>query len=54
MSENKKKYDKERIRLNRLNESLEERELRLEKNREYKKTKAGKKAIYKNDLKKNT
>ena len=43
MSDKKREADRERIRLKRLNETPEERQNRLEKHKEYKKTLAGKK-----------
>ena len=51
MSDKKREADRERIRLKRLNETPEEREKRLEKHREYKKTVAGKNLKKKQDEK---
>ena len=53
MSDKKKEADRLRIKLKRINESLEEKENRLEHAREYKKTPAGKKAKKKQDAKRN-
>ena len=47
MSERKKKYDRDRLKLKRENETPEERSARLDKVKKYQKTSAGKEAISK-------
>ena len=53
MSEKKRQADRERLKTKRLSESPEDRAARLQRNRDYKRTDAGKKAQQKYDQKRN-